>query len=234
MKNWMERRRLRYKRHPTVSFSDVRDAFRTGDIILFHKTTRSGVLDILELDILAPMFFDESEFRHSGIIVRRDDQLFVMECTEPTHSGYAHANYPTGGKGIREVPLDALLEEYSRDNGDAPFGVRYIAEEIPLEILQETIREVGPVSYMKAHTTVPIFLSQYVLPDAIVRRVAQVPRHQMMCSEFVHRVLSGCGVLRDYPSKLFAPYIIENSSQFSSHAIIRYSDIVRFTWPSGN
>ncbi len=234
MKNWMERRRLRYKRHPIVPFSDVSDALKTGDIILFHKTTRNGVLDVVELDILAPMFFDESEFRHSGIIVRRDDQLFVMECTEPMHSGYAHANYPTGGKGIREVPLAPLLEEYSRDNGDAHFGVRFISEEIPLEVLQSTISEVGPVSYMKAHTTVPIFLSQFVLPRAIVERVAKVPRHQMMCSEFVHRVLWGCGVLRDYPSKLFAPYIIEDSSRFRSHAIVGYSDIVRFRWPSGS
>jgi hypothetical protein len=232
MKAWMERRRLRYKRHPTVPFDQVRDALRTGDIILFHKTTRSGVLDILELDILAPIFFDESEFRHSGIIVRKGDELYVMECTEPLHSGYTHASYPTGGKGIREVPLTLLLEEYNRDNGDAHFGVRFISEEIPLEVLRETIMDVGPVSYMKAHTTVPIFLSQYVLPRAIVKRVAKLPASQMMCSEFVHRVLSGCGVLRDYPSKLFAPYIIENSTRFSSHEIVRYSDIVRFTWPS--
>lgn len=227
---WIERRRLRYKRHRTVPFGEVSGALRTGDIILFHKTSRNGLLDTLELDLLAPLFFDENEFRHSGIIVRKDSGLFVMECTEEFHSGHAHARYPTGGKGVREVPLEPLLEDYTRDNGDPHFGVRFIADEIPLETLLRTVEEVGPVSYMKAHRSIPIFLSQYVLPKSFVQKVASEPAHQMMCSEFVHRILNRCGVLRDYPSKLFAPYIIENRSLFGRHEVVPYSDIVRFTY----
>jgi hypothetical protein len=227
---WVERRRLRYKRHPTLGFADVRDTLKTGDIILFHKTTRSGLLDVLELDILAPLFFEENEFRHSGIIVRRGDDLFVLECTEEFHSGHAHARYPTGGKGIREVPLAPLLDAYTRDNGDPHFGIRSIAAEISVDALQKIVADVGPVRYMKAHRSAVIFLSQYVLPKSMLRRVASAPAHQMMCSEFVHRVLSGCGVLRDYPSKLFAPYIIENSSLFGGYELVPYSDIVRFTY----
>jgi hypothetical protein len=230
MSRWIERRRLRYKRHRTLAFEDVRGSLRTGDIILFHKTTRNGLLDILELDILAPLFFEENEFRHSGIVVRRGSDLFVMECTEEFHSGHSHARYPTGGKGVREVPLVPLLEDYSRDNGDAHFGIRSIASEIPVEVLMKKVEEVGPVAYMKAHRSAAIFLSQYLLPRPVARRVASVAANQMMCSEFVHRVLNGCGVLRDYPSKLFAPYIIENSSLFSRYEVVRYSDIVRFTY----
>ena len=111
---WIERRRLRYKRHDTVPLEDVRGELKTGDIILFHKTTRAGILDTLELDLLAPLFFPENEFRHSGIIVRRADDLSVVECTEEFHSGHAHAVYPTGGKGIREAPLVPLLDAYTR------------------------------------------------------------------------------------------------------------------------
>ena len=229
--SWLDRRRLRYKIHPTVPFEDVRSALKTGDIILFHKTTRNGLLDILELDILAPLFFDQNEFRHSGIIVRRGDDLFVMECTEERHSGYAHAVYPTGGKGIREVPLLPLLEEYTRDNGEAHFGIRAIASEIPLESLVEIVREVGPVGYMKGHRSVTIFLSQYVLPGPVLRKVVDRNAHLMMCSEFVHRVLSRHGALRNFPSKLFAPYIIENPALFSSHEVVPFSEIVRFTYP---
>ena len=70
---WMERRRLRYKRHETVGLDDVRGDLKTGDIIMFHKTTRSGVLDTIEMDVLAPLFFPENEFRHSGLVVRRGD-----------------------------------------------------------------------------------------------------------------------------------------------------------------
>lgn len=227
---WLSRRRLRYKAKSTVPFDQVRGALKTGDIILFHKTTRSGFLDVLELDILAPLFFEQNEFRHSGIIVRRGDDLFVMECTEELHSGHSHATYPTGGKGVREVPLDALLQAYTRDNGEPHFGVRFIAEEIPLEALMKTVCEVGPVRYMKGHRSVPVFLSQYVLPSPLVRKVVDLNAHHMMCSEFVHRVLNGCGVMRDYPSKLFAPYILENASLFSRHDLGGYSEIVRFIY----
>jgi len=230
---WLTRRRLRYKIHPTVAFEEVKSALKTGDIILFHKTTRNGLLDILELDILAPLFFDQNEFRHSGIIVRRGEDLFVLECTEERHSGYSHAVYPTGGKGIREVPLVPLLEEYTRDNGQAHFGIRSIASEIPLEPLGEIVREVGPVSYMKGHRSVPIFLSQYLLPRPVLQKVVDRNSHLMMCSEFVHRVLSRHGVLRSFPSKLFAPYIIENPALFSAHEVVPFSEIVRFTYPFG-
>jgi hypothetical protein len=229
--SWLTRRRLRYKIHPTVAFADVKSTLKTGDIILFHKTTRNGLLDVLELDILAPLFFDRNEFRHSGIIVRRGADLFVMECTEERHSGYSHAVYPTGGKGIREVPLVPLLEEYTRDNGQAHFGIRSIASEIPLESLLEIVREVGPVSYLKGHRSVTIFLSQYILPRPVLRKVVDRNAHLMMCSEFVHRVLSRHGALRSFPSKLFAPYIIENPALFSSHEVVPFSEIVRFTYP---
>src|SRR5215212_4847800 len=99
---WLERRRFRYKKHRTVRLSEVRGDLKTGDIILFHKTARTGILDTLELDFVAPLFFPANEFRHSGIVVRRGDSLFVVECTEEFHSGHVYAKYPGGGKGIRE------------------------------------------------------------------------------------------------------------------------------------
>src|SRR5215212_5391654 len=132
---WIDRRRFRYKKHQTVLLEDVRGDLKTGDIILFHKTARAGILDTLELDFVAPLFFPTNEFRHSGIVVRRGAALFVVECTEEHHSGYPHARYPAGGKGIREVPLEILLDAYTRDNGDPHFGVRFIRNEIDPELL---------------------------------------------------------------------------------------------------
>ncbi|HEU4879015.1 MAG TPA: hypothetical protein VFT21_06170 [Gemmatimonadaceae bacterium] len=223
------RRRLRYKHHPTVALDEIRDRLQTGDIILFHKTARTGLFDTLELDFVAPLFFERNEFRHSGIVVRRDDGLFVIECTEEFHSGHVHARYITGGKGIREVSLELLLEEYARDNGDPHFGVRLIGREISADALIEIVQEIGPVSYLKASRSVPIYLSKYLLPRPAVQRIIDRYANQMMCSEFVHYVLARCGALRDYQSKLFAPYIIENHSLFARYDIGGYSDIVRFT-----
>ncbi len=228
--SWIARRRFRYKYHGTLPFEAVRDALKTGDIILFHKTTRSGLLDTIELDFITPLFFPNNEFRHCGIIVRREDELFVLECTEQSHSGRNHARYLTGGTGIREVPLEPLLHEYNLDNGDPHFGVRHISTEIALDDLMEVVSALGPVSYLKGHRSVPIWLSQYVLPRRILNRVIDLHAHQMMCSEFVHRVLSGCGVLREFPSKLFAPYVIENAQLFRRHEVSEFSEVRRFTY----
>lgn len=225
---WIERRRLRYKRHQTVSLQAVRSELKTGDIILFHKTSRSGILDTLELDFLAPLFFPENEFRHSGIVVRRGDALSVVECTEEFHSGHAHAIYPTGGRGIREVPLEPLLDAYTRDNGDPHFGVRLIRTEIPSDLVMSTVKEIGPVSYLKASRSAALFLSSLLAPSSVRDRLIERFSSEMMCSEFVHRVLARCGALREYPSKIFAPYIIENADLFERHDLAGYSGIVRF------
>lgn len=225
---WLERRRLRYKRHPLVAFEQIRGSLRTGDIILFHKTTRNGFLDRFELDVLSPLLFEENEFRHSGIILRRNGELFVLECAEEFHSGYPDATYPTGGRGIRLVPLNLLLDAYRRDNGEPHFGVRFISEEIPAEKVQSAIESCGPIGYSRMQRSGPIFLSQFFLPKALLRRVFERHRDEMMCSEFVHSVLNGCGVLRDFPSKLFGPYSIENPRIFKALEIVKYSDIVRF------
>ena len=225
---WLERRRLRYKRHPTVTLDEVRSSLKTGDIILFHKTTRSGVLDTIEMDVLAPLFFPENEFRHSGIVVRRGDRLSVAECTEELHSGYDHAEYPAGGKGIREVPLEPLLEAYTRDNGEPHYGVRLIPEEISIERFVSAVTSHGPVGYLKGTRSVPLYLSSLVLPPRILRRMIAAYATEMMCSEFVHSVLSACGVLREYPSKVFAPYVLENPHLFRRYDLVGYSEIVRF------
>lgn len=48
--------------------------------------------------------------------------------------------------------------------------------------------------------------------------------------EFVHSLLNKCGVLKDYPSKLFAPYTIENTAAFREFEIVKYSEVVRFRY----
>lgn len=229
---WIERWRRRYKKHPTVDFSEVRGELKTGDVILFHKTARTGFIDSLELDFVSPLFFRENEFRHSGIIVRHGDNILVLECAGVFHSGYALATYPTGGNGIRLVPLEPLLDAYSRDNGDPHFGVKFIAKELPVARVYEVLSGYGPVKYMKMQRSITLFLTKFLLPNPIRRILLDAYRHEMMCSEFVHSVLNKCGALADYPSKLVAPYSIENERFFRRLEIVPYSRVVRFTYPA--
>jgi hypothetical protein len=227
---WLERRRYRYLREHDLGFDDVREHLKTGDIILFHKSGRSGLLDALEMDLVSPLFYRETEFRHCGLIVRDGGKLAVLECADRFHSGHEIASYPWGGTGIREVPLEPLLEKYACDNGESHFGVRFIPEPIPTDVVLKAVEEIGPVGYLKAWRTISLYLSSLVLPRGVVRRIADRHAGEMMCSEFVHAVLSRCGALRDYTSKIFTPYIIENGEHFSRHDAAGYSDIVRFAF----
>ncbi len=227
---WLKKRQLRYKRHRIVEFEDIRSDAKTGDIILFHKTTRNGLLDTLELDVVSPLLFDENEFRHSGIVVRKDGELFVLECADALHSGHSEASYVTEGNGIRIVPLETLLAAYNRDNGDPHFGIRHIADEISVGAVYAALAEYGPIDYLKMHRSAYVFLSCTILPKRLHPGVLDEYRNEMMCSEFVHSILNRCGVLKDYPSKLFAPYTIENSAAFQEFEIAKYSEIVRFKY----
>jgi hypothetical protein len=228
---WIDRRRLRYKKHTLLPYAEVRDRMRTGDIILFHKTSRSGFIDTIELDFVSPVFFRANEFRHSGIVVRNGDDIRVLECAEERHSGHSLAEYPTGGKGIRVVPLEPLLDAYTRDNGEPHYGVRFIEKEIPAATLFGALDEYGPVSYLPMQRSIPLYLTRFVLPHRIRRPLLEAYRSEMMCSEFVHDILHRCGALAEYPSKLLAPYLIENDDFFRRLSIVPFSDIVRFSWP---
>ena len=228
--NWLAKRKLRYKNQPIVPFEQIRDSARTGDIILFHKTTRTGLVDALELDVISPLVFRETEFRHCGIVTRRDGELFVMECADELHSGHDQATYLTKGTGIRMVPMEPLLEAYNRDNGNPHFGIKHISQEIPLETVDEALNRYESVSYLKVYKSIYVYLSHLILPRKWHRRIADAYRNEMMCSEFLHDFLNRCGVLKDYSSKLFMPYYIEDAERFRKIELVPYSEIVRFNY----
>jgi hypothetical protein len=227
---WIRRRRLRYKRHGIIGFDVARRAVNTGDIILFHKTNRSGVLDVLELDFLSPLIFGQTEFRHAGIMLREGEQLFVIECADRLHSGYDSATYLTGGNGIRKVPLETLLAAYNRDNGDPHFGFRHVGMAISPDKLREVIASYRAIDYLPMTVTVGLLCAYWLLPRSRFERRAAAHANHMMCTEFVHHVLNRCGALRDYPSKVFMPYYIEDAKRFSALEAVPFSPIVRFRY----
>jgi hypothetical protein len=154
----------------------------------------------------------------------------VLECAEEKHSGFDIATYPTGGTGIRIVPLVPLLDAYTRDNGNPHYGVRFISSEIPVSRLFEALDGYGPVKYLRMQRSIPLYLTKYFLPDPVRRKVLDSFRHEMMCSEFVHSILNRCGALTDYQSKLLAPYSIEDDRFFRRLEVVPFSEVVRFTW----
>ncbi len=227
----IRRRQRRYKNAPIVGFDEIRDDLKTGDIILFHKTTRNGFLDALELDVLSPLVFGRNEFRHSGIILRQNDELFVIECADRFHSGHSVATYLTAGNGIRRVPLEPLLHAYNVDNGGEPhFGIKRVAAPIDSRAIDATVKAYGRIDYLAMHRSAWAYLSNILLPQSMHQRFIARYRQEMMCSEFVHSLLNRCGALKDYNSKVFMPYYIENDDVFGKLEIVKYSEIVRFAY----
>jgi hypothetical protein len=227
---WIKRRRLRYKRHEIVSFEEARRAAKTGDIILFHKTNRGGVLDVLELDFLSPLVFGQTEFRHAGIIFEENGELYVIECADRRHSGYESATYLTAGNGIRKVPLETLLAAYNRDNGDPHFGFRHVSSAIAPDTIRSVIASYGSIDYLPMTVTVRLLFAHWLLPRSRFERRAAAHSHRMMCTEFVHDLLHRSGALRTYPSKVFMPYYIEDARRFSALEAVPFSPIVRFRY----
>lgn len=228
---WIRSRQRRYKNARIIGFDAIRDELKTGDIILFHKTTRNGFLDALELDVLSPLVFGRNEFRHSGIILRQDDELFVIECADRFHSGHSAATYLTAGNGIRRVPLEPLLHAYNVDNGGEPhFGIKHIATPIDPGAIEATVRGYGRIDYLAMHRSALAFLSNVFLPRSMHQRIIARYKQEMMCSEFVHSLLNRCGALKDYNSKVFMPYYIENTNVFGKLEVVEFSDIVRFAY----
>ncbi|HEX6576492.1 MAG TPA: hypothetical protein VF042_16105, partial [Gemmatimonadaceae bacterium] len=182
-----------------------------------------------ELDFLAPLFFATNEFRHCGLVVRRDDEVSVVECTQPRHTGREHATYPAGGSAIREVKLEHLLESYTRDNGIPHFAVRHIPHEISADDLMSTAKSFGPVQYLEGTRSLPLYAASLLLPGAAVSRLIDSHSGFMMCSEFVHGVLAKLGALRGARSKVFPPYIFESAKLFGRYDVAGFSELVRFT-----
>ena len=129
------------------------------------------------------------------------------------------------------VSLEALLAAYTRDNGDPHYGVRFISSEIPTSRVYEVLSGYGPVRYLRMQRSIPLFLTKFLLPARIRASLLDAFRHEMMCSEFVHSILNRCGALADYPSKLLAPYSIEDDGFFRRLERVPFSGVVRFTFP---
>ena len=112
--------------YPTYKYADIKNKLKTGDIMLFsYKKHQSKIHEIFyycRTKLLG------SEYGHVGIVIRDNDKLFLLECTDSDHIGnnksFHFNNYGKGG--VRIIELETLLKEY--ENGYMGiFGVKFIS-----------------------------------------------------------------------------------------------------------
>lgn len=198
-------------------WSDLYPQLKTGDIILFRKNIRKGIHR-------AAYFFQTtltgSYFGHAGVIIVRDGVPYVIECTNYTHSGYKVAMQLNNKRqgGVRIIKLDTLLPEY-----DAKcIAIKSIEQAIPNKVVEEKL--IGyrdKIFESLVHLFFPVLFDFY-FSHTLARKFTKGSENQLFCTEFVYKLLHDCGVVKEYPAKLFWPARLTDGT-FDHLTRVKYS-----------
>jgi hypothetical protein len=208
-------------------FSDIRSKFKTGDILFFLCNHHSNLFQKIQYYCRTSLI--NSNAGHVGIIIRDGNNLFVLECVNGTHSAeeYAYHKNNKGKGGIRLINMDILIKEYYRDYKGS-YAVRFISQELSNELVfrsAERYREHifdNPIS-VAILASVDIVVSHKLA----IEMLREWDENRIICTEFAHKVLYECGVMKEFPSKLFWPHLY-SSKNFNDYTYIPYSEIVSF------
>lgn len=204
------------------SYLNIRSQLQTGDIIMFACNQEHT--DALTLKRLAYNIF-VCDYLHVGLVYRVHSELYLVECcTQDQSKGLSSFLNSKGQGGIRitemSVALAAYVDEYS-----GYFAVKHISKPIPNHIFQACLnafRDTTFESYSKL-----AFMS---LTDKISHSLASglaKPNGRMSCGEFLHCILHQCGILANFPSKIFWPFYV-NDLNFHKLTLVPYSLPVAF------
>ncbi|QGR53978.1 hypothetical protein [Moumouvirus maliensis] len=212
------------------NYTDIRKYLKTGDIILFSCKKHENILD--ELQYFSRTTLLGSEYGHVGLIMRENDKIYVVECTDNNHTGDNYAwrknNYKKGG--LRIINLDVLLKEYYKSHLGA-YGIRFISEPIPNDIFLDKIKKYYDMPFESKFTLFALAFVDICISHDISSELSNIlaDKNKLMCSEFTHDILYRCGILKPYPSKIFWPYLIDNELFDSLHDS-KYSKLYKFNF----
>ncbi|MEM3062074.1 MAG: hypothetical protein QW303_00820 [Nitrososphaerota archaeon] len=215
---------------PIYDYNDLRDKFRTGDIIFFSCQKSDSLYNMIEYYFRTN--FVGSQFGHVGLVVRDErNELYVLECTKHHHCADRHANWlnERGLGGIRIINMDILIRKYHRRN-NAIFGVRFISREIPVTLVRNVLNRYRDVTFESKSWLYLLGIIDICFSHRIAENLLVLAnKKKMMCSEFVHHFLHQCGVLGYYPSKLFWPHLFNDNRMMEELEIVKYSKLFKFT-----
>lgn len=217
-----------YQDDPIYDYKDVRNKFKSGDIILFSCKKNDSLYNSIEYYFRTK--FIGSEYGHVGIIIKNNNQFYVIECIPYNYCADEYAHYLNNEKkgGIRIIELDKLLNVYSNSYA-ALFAVKFISEEIPKYILFEKLFKYSDKIFDDKNKLMILGIIDVCISNTIAQLLSSYwDKNKMMCSEFVHNFLYNCGTLKEYPSKIFWPHLLTDDNLFSSLEIVTYSKPYKF------
>lgn len=212
-------------------YHDIKPMLKTGDIILFSCRKHDSFMD--ELQYFARTNLMGSEYGHVGLILRNPKgKLYVIEVTDYQHPGDDLARHLNDFKkgGVRIIKLDTLLSEYSKIHMGY-YGVKFISKEIPFDIFCSNVEKHGSKIFEYKPKLVGLAAIDILISHSLASNISNhiENKNRITCSEFTHRVLNDCGVLKEYPSKIFWPHIIEKDI-FDTLQKVEYSPLYKFTF----
>ena len=209
------------------SYLDIRDKLRSGDILLFSCRRTQSLYKKLEYYFRTS--FIGSEYGHVGLVLKNGDKLYLVECCLGDNCAEEDArflnNYKKGG--VRIISLDKLIEEYSRET-DATFAIKFISKEIPWTTVTQVLKVYKNITFQNKSWLYFLGTLDVAVSHPLTVHLSNLAdKNKMMCSEFVHDFLYRCGVLDEYPSRIFWPHLFTDDI-FHDLEIVKYSRPYKF------
>ena len=215
---------------PSYSYSTIRPFLKTGDIMMFSCRDHLGGMETFKY--YARTSLVDSEYSHVGVVMRDGDRYYVLESTNVDHAGDSRAqNLNSYGKGgVRIINLDHLIEDYYKAYSGT-FGVRFISKEIPNEILLKHLESYRECTFDSRSIIIPLAFVDLSLSHKLACKMNEktADPSKILCSEFTHEILNKCGVMKDYPSKLFWPFMYD-WELFNLYTNVEYSQLYKFVY----
>lgn len=193
-------------------YSQIKDSLKTGDIVLFSSKNNGNVLQ-------SSMYFARtrlvgSEYGHVGVVLKRNDGLFLIECCNPSHVGYEQAYNLNDKKqgGIRIIELSHALNSYY-DMYGGYYAIKPIKEAIPSDKLVDCLRKYSEtifedINFVYFVAALDVIVSRDIAKSVVTRYRPDVCfLDRMTCGEFLYRLLTDCQIVRESKAKLMWPHI---------------------------
>lgn len=206
----------------------IRSKLKTGDIILFACRKYSNMFN--KIAYTARTSFLGANYGHLGLIYREGDDIYVVESTNKGHAGKSKAFQlnKKDKKGVRIINYDTLMNIYSKKY-KGMFSVRFIDKPISNKKFMKTLDKYTNITFPSVYKLVIVLFIELFISKNLAKIVSDklIDDNSMTCGNFVYSMLRDCGVLSEYPEKLFWPYKISTDS-FKDIQKVNYSKLYRF------
>lgn len=210
--------------YPLFKYDNIKNKFRTGDLIMFSCAVNSGILHDTASFFYKKM--NRSNYGHTGMVIKINDILYIVEFCSQDHVGSNYAVHlnESGKGGVRLMKLDDCIREYyEKYNGT--FAAKYLSYSLDPNYVLLLLEQYKDYTFRNRSEIAQIGLLSLIYDKENIKYDST----KMVCTEFIHSILNKCGVLKNYPSHLFFPHHIYDK-KYNYLQNIKYSDAQLFIY----